>query len=147
MARATFLKYQIDPEGIKTPDDETDKKILNDLQEGIASKEVDELPITSWWAGIIIKNAYNSELEVCQDNLPTMDDVSFKFNSIVSGIVVRNEKDIQNNAPVRKTLHFQKDIGSVLEDEYKRNADRYGEIFKIMISAHRCSLVEEMFLC
>lgn len=120
MNRAVLLKYRIDPAGIGV-DNETTEKRYQDLLDDIESDEVKRIPITSWWEGSAIKNAYNSILEVCQDNTLTMNDVSFKFNSITSGVVARIDKDIQNNAPVRKAVCFQKNIDSALNDEYERS--------------------------
>lgn len=117
--RATLLKYRIDPAEIECVDGETFTKRQQDLQEDIESEEVKRIPVTEWWTGSVIKDTYNSVLKACQDNTLTMDDVSFKFNSIVSGVVARNDKDNENNAPVRKTVCFQKNIDSALNDEYK----------------------------
>lgn len=121
MNRAVLLKYRIDPAGIECVDNETFEKRRQDLLDDIESEEVRRIPVISWWEGRAIKNAYNSVLETCQDNTLTMNDVSFKFNSITSGVVARNDKDIENNEPVRKTVCFQKDIDSALNDKYKKS--------------------------
>lgn len=121
MNRAVLIKYRIDPAGIECLDNEAFTKRQHDLQEDIESDEVKRIPITSWWEGSVIKDVYNSMLETCQDNSLTMEDVSFKFNSITSGVVARNNKDMGNNAPVRKTVCFQKNVSSALNDEYERS--------------------------
>lgn len=121
MNRAVLLKYRIDPAGIECADAETFEKRKQDLLDDIESEEVKRIPITEWWKGSVIKDTYNSVLKAYQDNTLVMDDISFKFNSIVSGVVARNDKDIENNLPVRKAVCFQKDIDSALNDEYERS--------------------------
>lgn len=120
MNRAVLLKYRIDPAGIVV-DNETTKKRHQDLLDDIESDEVERIPVTSWWEGSVIKDAYNSVLEKCQDGSLTMGDVSFKFNSVIGGVVARNDKDMEGNTPVRKTVCFQKDIASALNDEYEKS--------------------------
>lgn len=120
MNRAVLLKYRIDPAGIVV-DNETTKKRHQDLLDDIESDEVERIPVTSWWEGSVIKDAYNSVLEKCQDGSLTMGDVSFKFNSVIGGVVARNDKDMEDNTPVRKTVCFQKDIASALNDEYEKS--------------------------
>ena len=120
MNRAVLLKYRIDPAGIFV-DNETAKKRHQDLLDDIESDEVERIPVTSWWEGSVIKDAYNSVLEKCQDGSLTMGDVSFKFNSVIGGVVARNDKDMEDNTPVRKTVCFQKDIASALNDEYEKS--------------------------
>lgn len=87
----------------------------------IESDEVERIPVTSWWEGSVIKDAYNSVLEKRQDDSLTMGDVSYKFNSVIGGVVARNDKDMEDNTPVRKTVCFQKDIDSALNDEYEKS--------------------------